>query len=155
MTKLYRIAYCSRSCMTGVPAHVETQIRRILAAARTNNQKANLTGALTFNESYFAQVLEGAADDLMALMQRINRDARHSHLQVLERAEITTRSFPQWSMAYVAKSDGDGRHPLAHFEFEEALTKGATPEAKKLLNALRRVVVGKIEAPKSEVHNQA
>jgi hypothetical protein len=143
MSKIYRIAYCSRSCLTGTPEAIEVQIRRILATARLSNHKHNLTGALTFNQSYFAQVLEGAADDLAPLIEHIQRDARHSHFHVLERREIVTRSFPRWSMAYVAKSDGTMGHPLAHFEFEAALTDGATPEAKKLLRALRRVVAGR------------
>jgi hypothetical protein len=92
-------------------------------------------------------VLEGAADDLAPLIRHIQRDARHSHFRVLERREIVARSFPSWSMAYVAKSDGTMGHPLAHFEFEAALTDGATPEAKKLLSALRRVVGGRVEEP--------
>ena len=74
--------------------------------ARTNNHKfLSLTGALSFNESYFAQVLEGGADDLMGLMERVNKDPRHSHLRVLERVEITERSFPEWSMGYVATAE--------------------------------------------------
>ena len=150
MSKLYRIAYCSRSCLTGTPEEIEIQIRRILATARVSNHKHDLTGALAFNQSYFAQVLEGAADDLALLIEHIRRDARHSHFHVLERREIATRSFPHWSMAYVAKSDGTMGHPLAHFQFESALTDGATPEAEKLLSALRRVVTGKVEVPTAD-----
>jgi hypothetical protein len=147
MPKLYRIAYCSRSCLTGTHPEIEVQIRRILATARVSNQKHDLTGALTFNQSYFAQILEGAPDDLARLVERIRHDPRHSHFHVLEGREIATRAFPRWSMAYVAKSDGTMGHPLAHFQFEAALTNGATPEAKKLLTALRRVVAGKVEVP--------
>jgi hypothetical protein len=147
VSKLYRIAYCSRSCLTGPPEEIEVQIRRILATARVSNRKYHLTGALTFNQSYFAQVLEGAADDLAPLMDHIKRDTRHSHFRVLERREIVTRAFPLWSMAFVARADGTMGHPLAHFEFEAALTDGATPEAEQLLTALRRVVVGKVELP--------
>jgi hypothetical protein len=145
MSKLYRIVYCSRSCLTGASAEIEVQIRQILATSRVNNPKYDLTGALTFNQSYFAQVLEGAGDDLARLIEHIRRDPRHSHFHILETRQIVTRLFPRWSMAYVAKSDGTMGHPLAHFEFEAALTRGATPEAKKLLSALRRVVAGKVE----------
>jgi hypothetical protein len=61
---LYRIAYCSRSCLIGAPAEIGVQIRRILATARVSNPEHDLTGVLTFDQSYFAQVLEDAADDL-------------------------------------------------------------------------------------------
>src|SRR5277367_851257 len=105
MSNLYRIAYCSRSCLTGTSEEIEMKIRQILATARISNRKHDLTGALTFNQSYFAQVLEGAADDLAPLIRHIQRDPRHSHFHLLERREIVTRSFPSWSMAYVAKSD--------------------------------------------------
>jgi hypothetical protein len=140
MSQLYRIAYCSRSCLTGMPEEIEVQIRHILAISRVNNHAHHLTGALTFNRNYFAQVLEGAADDLAPLIEHLKHDARHSHFHVLERREIVARSFAAWSMAYVDIFDGTMTHPLAHFEFEAALTDGATSEAEKLLSALRHVV---------------
>ena len=42
-------------------------------------------------------------------------------------------------MAYVETPVGDGRHPLAHFSFEAALTQGAAPAADQLLLALQRL----------------
>ena len=46
-------------------------------------------------------------------------------------------------MAYVGTASGQRRHPLAHFSFEAALTHGAAPEARLLLDALCQVVVAK------------
>jgi hypothetical protein len=140
MSQLIRITYCSRSNLAGSRAEVEVQLRRILAAARHNNREARLTGALTFNENCFAQVIEGPAKELERIFQRIRRDPRHCDVTVLERRETGSRSFPTWSMAYVAAPDSDGRHPLAHFSFEPALTQGAGFEAAKLLDHLRRLV---------------
>jgi hypothetical protein len=139
MVGLLRVVYCSRNRITGSPADIEVQIRNILATARTNNPKSRLTGALAFNESCFAQVLEGYSDDLQPLLDRIRRDPRHSDLKVLAKSKATRRFFAQWSMAYVDTPQSDGRHPLAHFSFEAALTRGATPEADQLLHALRRL----------------
>jgi Sensors of blue-light using FAD len=139
MRTFLRIVYCSRNSVVGSRAEVETQIRNILATARTNNKAARLTGALTFNDSCFAQVLEGYADDLMPIFDRIRRDPRHCDIKILAKSEPARRLFPHWSMAYVDTAFSDGRHPLAHFAFEAALTNGAEPEAQQLLDAMRRL----------------
>jgi hypothetical protein len=139
MKQFLRIVYCSRSNIIGSRAEIEVQIRNILAIARTNNKAARLTGALTFNDSCFAQVLEGYADDLRPIFDRIRRDPRHCDIKILASTEPTRRLFRHWSMAYVDPPHNDGQHPLAHFAFEAALTHGAEPEAEQLLNALRQL----------------
>jgi hypothetical protein len=119
------------------------RVREILATARSKNREARLTGAMAFTDSCFAQVLEGPLDSLTPVFVRIRRDPRHTDVKILEQISPESRLFAQWSMAYVDTPDSDGRHPLAHFSFETALTKGAAPEAERLLDALRRVVVAK------------
>jgi hypothetical protein len=143
VSSLCRIVYCSRSLLKGSRSDIEVQIRQILATARTRNPEAGLTGALTFNESCFAQVLEGADDDLALLYEKIRRDPRHTDVKILMQDNPTRRLFPSWSMAYVGTLSGHRRHPLAHFSFEAALTHGAAPEARLLLDALCQVVVAK------------
>ena len=145
MNERCMIIYCSRSCLKGTTAELEAQTRRILASARVNNKKAHVTGAMTFNEIGFAQVLEGATSDAMPIFERIRRDARHCDLKVLSQTNPTSRVFPYWSMAYVGTPHGHGRHPLAHFAFEAALTDGASPQAEQLLSCLRQIVVRKSE----------
>jgi hypothetical protein len=139
MSKFLRIVYCSRNRVTGSRADVEVQIRNILATARTHNKAMGLSGAMTFNDNYFAQVLEGDAARLAPLLGRIRRDPRHSDIKILEQTETAQRLFPHWSMAYVDTPDDNGRHPLAHFAFEAALITGAEPEAEQLLDSMRRV----------------
>jgi hypothetical protein len=141
MKKFLRIIYCSRNSIVGSRSEVEVQIRNILATARINNNAARVTGAMTFNESCFAQVLEGYDDDLKSVFAKISRDPRHRDIKILDKSEPTRRLFPQWSMAYVENAYSDGRHPLAHFAFEEALTKGGEPQAKQLLEAMTKLVV--------------
>jgi hypothetical protein len=139
MRKFLRIVYCSRNSVIGTAAEIEVQIRNILATARTNNKAAQVTGAMTFNQNCFAQVLEGDAEDLRPIFDRIRRDPRHSDIKILRCTEPTRRLFSHWSMAYVDTPHNDGRHPLAHFAFEAALTHGAEPEAEQLLNAMRQL----------------
>lgn len=137
------IIYCSRSRLVGTAAELEAQTRQILASARVNNKKAHVTGAMTFNEIGFAQVLEGVTSDVMPIFERIRRDTRHCDLKILSRTSPAHRMFPYWSMAYVGTPHGHGRHPLAHFAFEAALTDGALPQAEQLLDCLRQIVVKK------------
>ena len=87
MGRLCRIVYCSRSRLTGSRADIEMGIRRILAAARQRNNAARLTGALTFTDSCFAQVLEGDLDDLAPVFTSIRRDPRHIDVKMLEQIE--------------------------------------------------------------------
>jgi len=141
MERVSRIIYCSRSRLTGGPSEIEAQIRKILAKARIFNKKVHLSGAMSFNESYFAQVLEGADKDLLPLLYKIRRDERHTDMKVLLREENTPRIFSTWSMAYVAALAGSGRHPLSYFSFEAALTDRAGPEGHQILATLSHVVL--------------
>jgi hypothetical protein len=146
VSRLCRIVYCSRSLIVGSRADVEMKIRTILASARTKNRAANVSGAMTFNESFFAQVLEGAVADVAPIFERIRRDPRHCDVKILAQSQAPRRLFPTWSMAYVESDFGDGRHPLAHFSFEAALITGAGHEAKQLLGSLRQLVRANTEA---------
>jgi hypothetical protein len=141
VSKLCRIVYCSRSLLKGCRSDIEAQIRQIVATAQTRNSEAGLRGALTFNENCFAQVLEGADDDLAPLYEKIRCDPRHTDVKMLMQDNPTRRLFSSWSMAYVGTASGHRRHPLAHFPSEAAPTHGAAPEALLLLDALRQVVV--------------
>jgi Sensors of blue-light using FAD len=141
LDKHFMIIYCSRSRLRGTPAEVEMETRRILATARINNKRARVTGAMTFNEIGFAQVLEGATYDVMSIFDRIRQDKRHYDLRILSQTNTPSRVFPTWSMAYVGRQHGDGRHPLADFNFEAALTEGASHQAAELLKCLRKITV--------------
>jgi hypothetical protein len=145
MNERCMIIYCSRSRLKGTAAELEAQTRQILASARVNNKKARGTGAMTFNEIGFAQVLEGATSDVMPIFERIRRDERHCDMKILSHTNPERRVFPYWSMAYVGTPHGHGRHPLAHFAFEAALTDGALPQAEQLLSCLRQIIVKKSE----------
>jgi hypothetical protein len=80
------------------------EIDDILAVARTRNADLNLTGALAFTETHFAQVLEGSRNAIDELMESIHRDWRHTDIQVTRVETLPERRFPDWRMAYSGPS---------------------------------------------------
>ena len=116
---LYRVAYFSRNAIAGTPADMAAEVDTILEIARRNNVQAGLTGALLFNGSCFAQVLEGPLDAMERTFERIQRDPRHADLTVLELGPAEAREFAGWSMAFAGQVEED-RANFAKFA-EQAL----------------------------------
>ncbi len=105
--QLFRVLYCSRNCIASGSAQQNEEIQDILTAARANNQQENVTGALLFNSGFFAQVLEGPQPGVERIFEKIQQDARHGNVTVLESGKTSTRDFPDWSMAYVRPPSED------------------------------------------------
>jgi len=101
---LYRLIYHSRNLIPGAPAQIATEVDKILETSRRNNARINVTGALIFNAGMFAQVLEGALQDIEATFERIQRDERHGGVEVLAVEKVKSRGFPTWSMGFVGRS---------------------------------------------------
>lgn len=97
---LYQIVYCSKNGIQGTPVQVEAEIQSILASARQNNQPSGVTGALLFNGTAFAQVLEGPLGRVAQIFEQIQCDQRHSDVTILRNAACRTRAFSEWSMAF-------------------------------------------------------
>ena len=93
--RLERIVYCSGST---VPTDNLLVISEILAVSDRNNRRDGLTGALAINEGWFLQVLEGPTGPLDGLVSRLQADTRHRDFTVLQRREITSRLFGDWTM---------------------------------------------------------
>jgi len=102
---IYQLAYFSRNTVLGSPEVQEVEVQRILAASRRNNAAAKVTGALLFNSSCFAQILEGPLAAVETTFERIQCDQRHSDITVLELSPIEMRGFATWSMAFAGKLD--------------------------------------------------
>ena len=89
-----------------------SQVADIVTGSRLNNVQSNLTGALFFTGTHFAQILEGLKDPLDHLMKSINQDVRHTKIILIERVPITARRFSDWSMAYYGPSNFVSQHVL-------------------------------------------
>ena len=74
-------------------------VSAILDAAHRNNPKFGLTGMLLWKDMAFAQLLEGPADALDAMWDRLVADERHEDVRLLSRWTIESRFFGEWSMA--------------------------------------------------------
>lgn len=105
---LETVTYVSRARLSGRPGMRE--VERIVDASRRNNPGAGITGGLIFTELHFAQVLEGKADVLDALLARIAADPRHDNMAIVERRAIEGRRFAGWAMAYSGPSFYMDRH---------------------------------------------
>lgn len=100
-TSLYQIIYLSKNNISNDDAIMKNEVSQILVSSRKNNARNDVTGALMFNERWFAQILEGAHDNIQNTFERIQCDDRHSDVTILDFSPITTRIFSNWSMAFL------------------------------------------------------
>ncbi len=103
---LFRIVYLSRNAIG--PASSEAELSSILAAARRNNARQGVTGALLYNAGVFAQALEGTFEAVQSIFERIQVDHRHCDVVVLEAQPTTSRMFGEWAMAHAKPADPAG-----------------------------------------------
>lgn len=70
----------------------------ILMAARRNNRRDGLTGALICRADLFLQMLEGPRDKVTATFGRILRDDRHLEVSLVWSGDAPARLFGEWDM---------------------------------------------------------
>lgn len=100
--QMISVLYVSTSAL--YPQNADREVDKIIAGARVRNHSLDLTGALLFTGSRFAQVLEGEEADVDEMLRVIIDDARHRDMIVLGRDSIMTRCFAGWDMAYSGPS---------------------------------------------------
>lgn len=94
--KLFLLAY------TSIASHHMTheELLSLLSQSRKNNLPTEITGMLLYMEGCFFQVLEGEADPLEKLYEKIAKDPRHHDVMKLILEPIETRCFSHWSMGF-------------------------------------------------------
>ena len=75
-------------------------LAELLTQCRVRNRSIGVTGMLMHEEGRFLQALEGPELVVRELMDRIEQDPRHDHVEVLAQETIASRRFPDWSMGY-------------------------------------------------------
>jgi hypothetical protein len=117
---LYRLIYRSREVIAQVvpdaatEAGLQRELRAIVSAARANNKGDNVTGALLFTGTGFAQVLEGPREVVERTFERIAMDRRHADVTVLSFTPTQQRSFPDWSMGFCGQTQRGSTEPLGY-----------------------------------------
>jgi len=92
---LERLAYRSHAT---VSMESLLLIADILAVSQRNNRRDGISGALTYSDGVFFQVVEGYPEDLDRLLRRLGADPRHRDITVVHRAAVAGRVFGEWSM---------------------------------------------------------
>ena len=134
MENLIQMIYISRSTFTPTELSngIEPNVARILLKSRTNNKKNGLVGVLYFGDGCFFQCLEGAAEAVDTLYEKLLTDSRHTDLKVLSRKPIDSLSFSNWSMKHVPLEDemtnllkSQGLKTFNPYSFNAEMTKSA------------------------------
>lgn len=94
----------------------------IVKAARQFNASQGLSGLLVFDGMRFVQYLEGPADALQALIERLQQDTRHTQFTTVWVAQLQgERRFAGWSMGYAYADEDDPLSALTALRGAEAL----------------------------------
>ena len=115
---MQQLVYTSKPSATFTSADVFDIVR---VSARNNPQRG-LTGFLVYADGMFLQYVEGAPDALDTLLKDLREDPRHADLEIVHRAPVAERHFPEWRMERLATS-GQGK------TLEQALRRAQLPEA--------------------------
>lgn len=118
-------------------------LRELLAQARANNARDEITGMLLYRDGNFMQTVEGAAEAVAGLHARLALDGRHTGMSVLLSGELERRRFEGWSMGFRDLGDGVAADTPGYSEFlRTPLTAdafGADPSAsERLLLSFKR-----------------
>ncbi|ODU70048.1 MAG: hypothetical protein ABT11_09685 [Novosphingobium sp. SCN 66-18] len=91
--------------VSALPADAQAAaIDAIVDVSRSRNAGLDVTGALIFSGSRFAQLIEGPADSVATLRAAIKRDVRHRNVTTIEAGTSGARLFAGWSLAYSGHS---------------------------------------------------
>lgn len=96
------LLYVSRSLLG--KGDTEAGIEKIVATAQSKNEHRDVTGALIFTNTHFAQYLEGPNVAVDQLMATIRQDPRHTDVRIIEIPRFSRRYFGEWRMAYGGSS---------------------------------------------------
>jgi Sensors of blue-light using FAD len=89
---------------------IRSVVGNIVADSVIANNLNDLTGALLFTGTHFAQIIEGRGKNVDALLDSLLRDARHDQLQIIHRSSLAARRFKTWNLAYAGPAQFVGRH---------------------------------------------
>ncbi len=78
----------------------EAELEILLDNIRRNNRALGVTGVLLHNDGNIVQCLEGPAEGVRQVFDRIQASRRHHGIMILLDEPITVRSFDDWDMGF-------------------------------------------------------
>ncbi len=93
-TGLATLAYRSRA----TEPFSEEQLQKLLLSSQANNHRTGLTGLLLYDEGRFFQWIEGEPDHLADVWDAIQKDKRHTDIELMGQQPIPLRFFGDWDM---------------------------------------------------------
>lgn len=109
---IYQLVYVS----TATNPLELNDIHAIERVAIINNEKAGLTGVLTYCDGKFMQFLEGQISDVEQIFAAIKKDPRHHSIDVLRLDFIPERQFTDWHMKYTDVSEIHEKHGPVYYK---------------------------------------
>lgn len=146
--QVFQLVYASAAAMTFNTSQLEV----LLAKARRNNFRSDVTGMLLYHEGSFFQVLKGPEAAVRKIFDRVSADPRHKEVMLVWQGNVATRQFGDWSMGFVnSQSDGplEGFSDFLRTVHTPAEFREESERAKRLLLAFRDGRWRKATAPVS------
>jgi hypothetical protein len=94
--RMIQTAYVSRAA----EAMTQESLLSLLQQCLANNEASGVTGMLLYGNNTFIQVLEGEEAVLDTVIDKIQKDPRHSKIHFLYRKPIEQRQYADWSMGF-------------------------------------------------------
>lgn len=101
---LYEILYVSHLA----PGEPLSAVGAIAGRARIHNTAHAITGLLVFDGIRFCQQIEGPKKAIVALMERICNDPRHTDVAIVHEGELAARRFSSFSLGFSTLEDDEG-----------------------------------------------
>jgi hypothetical protein len=135
---LIRLLYYSENLIGLVRRH--SVIAELQAVSVQRNRESQVTGALLYDDDWFVQALEGEERAVGETLERIMRDPRHSNVEVVSRATISSRQFGKWAMGFAERTDETEAYFGKHW-FSESMNPFGMSEA-GMLELMDRLAKG-------------
>jgi hypothetical protein len=114
---LYQLLYTS----TIAPDVPISSVAEIARKARIGNHERGITGLLIFDGQRFCEYAEGSEEHLMALIERVRRDHRHTDMKLLHHGALDKQRFKTFSLGYAEVDDFDLLERLSQLVGQSAL----------------------------------
>jgi len=97
-----RIVYFSENAIE--PSQRDQQITELQKVAVRRNRRSHVTGALVYDDRWFAQALEGEIQFVEEILGGIMRDPRHDNVTIISKSVAPERMFKKWSMGFAERT---------------------------------------------------